>query len=64
MLQRVSLLFLLVVISACRTTLESRYDRILAHSAQWGEGGKIVLEVAYTALREGKGPRGLCEREK
>lgn len=35
-------------------SIESRYERILAQSGSFGDGGKIVLDVAYDALREGR----------
>ncbi len=39
---------------AAAADLARRYELILAHSGNWGEGGKIVLDVAYNALREGR----------
>lgn len=34
--------------------LDRRYERLVPHIGPFGEGGKIVLDVAYHALREGK----------
>lgn len=36
------------------TDLDRRYQAILRHSESFGDGGRIVLEVAYRTLREGK----------
>jgi hypothetical protein len=36
------------------TDLDRRYGAILRHCEPYGDGGRIVLEVAYRTLREGK----------
>jgi len=42
------------VAEATSPTLETRYERIVARMEPFGEGGKIVLDVAHDVLSEGR----------
>ena len=64
-MKKISLLLICIFICGCGVKrmvvkedavkdIDKRYEKIIKNIAPYGDGGKIVLDVAYNVLREGK----------